>query len=159
MVRSVDPRWALTRPRLLDIASTPEAAEQAAADQVQANKWKGDWVPIEVSPTTGAAIPYTKEGETTTRPNQHPPVWEGLRFLLTFPEDPSQVSLELAEQLLGLRPRPRFSCHVGRPQEPLGAQWLDPGAVVEPGVLPAGPAKPAVVQPNSPNAQAWVAEL
>ena len=89
-----------------DIKKRTKAAEQAVIARAQANKWTGDWVPIEVSPTTGAAIPYTKEGETSTPPNQRPlSAWKGLRFLLMFPDDPRQVSVELAEQLLGLRPR------------------------------------------------------
>jgi hypothetical protein len=49
-----------------DIKKRTKAAEQAVIARAQANKWTGDWVPIEVSPTTGAAIPYTKEGETST---------------------------------------------------------------------------------------------
>ena len=43
---------------------------------MQANKWKGEWVPIEVSPTTGAAIPYTKK-EDESSPQTAPAVSVG----------------------------------------------------------------------------------
>jgi hypothetical protein len=42
-----------------------------------------------------------------------------------FPDDPRQVSVELAEQLLGLRPRPQVNYHISRPRPPVGAEWLN----------------------------------
>ena len=42
-----------------------------------------------------------------------------------FPDDPRQVSVELAEQLLGLRPRPLLHYLPPRPWPPVGADWLD----------------------------------
>ena len=70
-------------------------------------------------------MPYTKESETRP-PNQRPlSAWKGLRFLLMFPDDPRQVSVELAEQLLGLRLRPLLHYLPPRPRPPVGADWLD----------------------------------
>ena len=74
VVRSTDPKTGFSQTRAVSVlASTPEAAEQAAQAQVQANKWKGDWVAAEVSPTTGAAIPYTEKGETNCRTRNYCP--------------------------------------------------------------------------------------
>lgn len=47
---------------------------------------------------------------------------EGINFLLMFPRDPHQVSLEMAEQLLGLRPAPRLASIPPRRLEPRGVQ-------------------------------------
>lgn len=40
-------------------ASSPEAAEQTAVAQARANKWRGDWLPVQISPNTGAAGQYS----------------------------------------------------------------------------------------------------
>ena len=58
-------------------------------------------------------------------PDQRPlSAWEGLRFLLMFPDDPRLVSLELAEQLMGLRRRPSLNYHISRPAPPTGVELL-----------------------------------
>ena len=54
-----------------------------------------------------------------------PPLWESIHFLEFFPSEPRQVTVELAEQLLGLRPRPPVHYHISRPRPPVGADWLD----------------------------------
>jgi hypothetical protein len=51
--------------------------------------------------------------------------YEGLTFLLMFPRDPCMVSLEAAEQFLGLRPRPPVHYHISRPRPSVGSEWLD----------------------------------
>ena len=42
-----------------------------------------------------------------------------------FPDDPRLLTVELAEQLLGLRPSPPVNYHISRPRPPVGAGWLD----------------------------------
>ena len=55
-----------------DIKRTSAAAEQAVIAEAQANKWKGDWVPVQVSATTGAAVPYTEGSEEAAAPTATP---------------------------------------------------------------------------------------
>jgi hypothetical protein len=129
VVRSVDPKTGFSQTRAVSVlASTPEAAEQAAATQVQANKWKGDWVPIEVSPTTGPAIPYTKGGEEGTATGPAPAgVLGSTPIPGSIPERPAPGERGVSGQLLGLRPRPPVQYHISRPRPPVGAEWLNLG--------------------------------
>ena len=80
-----------------------------------------------VSPTTGAQpCRILRKVKLVPPPNQRPlSAWKGLRFLLMFPDDPRPLTVELAEQLLGLRPCPPVNYHISRPRPPVGAEWLD----------------------------------
>ena len=84
---------------------------------------------MQVSTTNGAAIPYMRKVKLVPLPDpQLMSPWQGINFLLNFPSDPNQVSQELAEQLLGLRPRPPLP-HLRylppKPRQVLGEEWLD----------------------------------
>ena len=157
VVRSVDPKTGYAQTRAVSVlATTPEAAEQAAGEQVQANKWKGDWVPIEVSPTTGAAIPYTKEGETSKSGPAPISGVGGTALPAGLSGGPAPGQPGTSGAAPGVAPASATGPAPYRPPATgTGGGVAGPGAVVEPGVLPAGPTKPVVV-PNSPNAQAWV---
>ena len=67
---------------------------------------------------------------------------------MNFPTDPDLVSLELAEQLLGLRPRPRLHYLSPKPRPVAGGGVAGPGGVVAPGPVPAG-------TPNADAAKVW----
>ena len=139
-----------------DIKKRTKAAEQAVIARAQANKWTGDWVPIEVSPTTGAAIPYTKEGETSTATAPAPAIGvEGTPLPANVSGRSAPGERRVSRAAPGAAAATPPPLPTAAPPADSGGGLAGPTAMVEPGVLSAGASKPAGI-PNSPNAQAWV---
>ena len=130
-----------------DIKKRTKAAEQAVIARAQANKWTGDWVPIEVSPTTGAAIPYTKEGETSTATEPAPAIGvEGTPLPANVSGRSAPGERRVSGAAPGVAPEaaPQLPAAALTPSAGVGV--AGPEGVVAPGPVPAG----------TPNAADWV---
>lgn len=82
-------------------------------------------MPVQVSPTTGPAVSYTKV-KLVPPPDQRPlSACKGLRFLLMFPDDPRQVTGGVSGAAPGGCVRARRSTTTYRAPAAGGAEWLD----------------------------------